>query len=61
MILQLVRIYVRTVPFDDLALFIYDKLGKVPFYETTQQTALLFLQICPKRMRIISVYVDFLE
>lgn len=54
-------IHIRTVSFDDLALFIHDELGEVPFYEVTQQATLFLLQICPKRMRVISVYVDFLE
>jgi len=60
-IFQLVGIHIRTVSFDNLALFIHDELGEVPFYEITQQTTLLFLQICPKRMRVITVHVDFLE
>lgn len=54
-------VHIRTVSFDDLALFIYDELGEVPFYEVTQQATLFFLQICPKRMRFISVHVDLLE
>lgn len=54
-------IHIRTVSFDDLALFIDDELGEVPFYEVTQQATLFFLQIRPKRMRVVSVHVDFLE
>lgn len=58
---QFVGIHVRTVPFDDLAFFIHDKLGKVPLYKRAQRAALLLLQICPERMCTISVYVYFLK
>lgn len=34
--LQLVGIHIRTVSFDDLALFIHDELGEVPFNEGAQ-------------------------
>lgn len=59
--LQLLRIHIRTLSFDDLALFVDDKLGEIPFYEVTKKAALFFFQIWPKRMRVISVHVDFFK
>lgn len=30
------RVHVRTMSFDDLAFFVHDELGEVPFDEVTQ-------------------------
>jgi len=46
---------------DGLAVFVNDKLGKVPLDEVSQQTALFMFQIRVERMRATAVHVDLVE